>query len=196
MDIDVGDSAGQGRPQFRVGHQGGRHRLVKPVVVASSLVAVVFASACGMEGDINDDPNAGTVQDQFDTLMQRPSYEDMTERYKRMIKEVQDATVDIAGISEWRQPKGSTPVNGAGCGFDFPDIGRDGGTRQISGGVSEGPIPEGRWPKLINRVAQIAQRYGFERKQVFQDEPQNHRISLFDSYGGEFSFGTGDNTAM
>ncbi|MBB3049805.1 hypothetical protein FHS23_000800 [Prauserella isguenensis] len=174
-----------------------RHRLVKPAVVASSLVALVLASACGMEGkDINDDPNAGTVQDQFNTLMQRPSFEDMTERYKQMIKEVQDATVNIAGIPEWEIPEGRTPVSGARCGFDFPDIGGDGGTRQISGGLSKGPIPENRWPDVIDRVTQIAQRYGFESQQVFHDKPQNHQISFSDSYGGEFSFGTESNTSM
>lgn len=44
---------------------------IRAVVSGASLAALLVASvACGTEGgDINDDPNAGTVQDQFDRLM-------------------------------------------------------------------------------------------------------------------------------
>ncbi|EHR53777.1 hypothetical protein SacmaDRAFT_5662 [Saccharomonospora marina XMU15] len=178
------------------------HRMVlrtaiRPVMIASAMAVLLLPAACGMEGgDINDDPNAGTVQEQFDTLLQRPSFEEMTERYQEMVTKVRRATVQLGGIPEWRDSKGSTPISGAGCGFDFPDIGSDGGTRQINGGVSEGAIPDDRWPEVIERVGKIAESYGFNRREVFKDEPGDHDVRFYDSYGGDFVFGTKINTSM
>ncbi|WP_040925943.1 LppA family lipoprotein [Saccharomonospora marina] len=64
------------------------------VVVAAALAVLLLPAACGTEGgDINDDPNAGTVQEQFDTLLQRPSFERMTERYKEMVTEVRQRRI-------------------------------------------------------------------------------------------------------
>ncbi|OZM70628.1 hypothetical protein CFN78_24845 [Amycolatopsis antarctica] len=154
---------------------------------------LVFAmSACGTEGkDINNDPNAGSAQEQYDKLLERPSFEDATEQYKELVAEVQRITVEVGGIP----PKG-TAVGGAACEFDFPGLGQDAGTRRINGGVPKAAIPDDAWPKVVAQVAEVGKRYGFERQQVFKDQPGNHQVRFFDSYGIDFSLSTEVDTSM
>lgn len=176
-------------------HRRVLNTVVRPAVILCALATLTLPAGCGVEGDINDDPNAGTVQEQFDKLMRRPSFEEMTERYKQLVKEVQQVTVDIAGLPAWEEPKG-TAVGGAGCGFEFPDIGADGGTRQINGGLSRANISDALWPKVVGQVAQIAREYGFERSEFARKKTGNHQVYFYDSYGGDLGLGTQTATSM
>ena len=49
---------------------------------------------------------------------------------------------------------------------------------------------------MVDRVAQIAQRYGFDDHEMVQDKPGLHRVIFTDSYGGDFMLGTEVNTSM
>lgn len=169
--------------------------VARRAAIVCALATLVLPAACDGEGDINDDPKAGTAQEQFDKLLRRPSFEEMTERYKQLVQEVRQVTIDVADLPAWEEPTG-TAIGGARCGFDFPDIGADGGTRQINGGFSRANISDDLWPKVVEQVARVARKYGFERSEVVQDKPGNHQIYFYDSYGGDLGLGTQAATSM
>jgi hypothetical protein len=171
------------------------HQMTIRVLVSVLAVATVLGG-CAQEGrDINDNPNAGTIQQQFDTLTQRPDIEEATEQWLALIDEVQQALRTTFGLPEWVAYK-EDPIGRAGCGFDFPDIGGDGETRQIDGGYSEAPIPDENWDEAVTTVAAIAEKYGFTKYERMNDRTGYHDLDYLHPDGSRLLLGTQKNTTL
>lgn len=167
--------------------------------LAFALVVAALLSGCTPEGrkinDINDSPNAGTVEQQYATLAQRPDIDEATRVWLQLLDELKRLTVTEFALPEWLSTPGD-PVSGAGCGFDFPDIGGDGATRQINGGYSNAPITDDKWDQAVDKVGEIAKRYGFTRHERMIDRPGNHDVTYFHPDGTKVLFGTELNTVL
>lgn len=147
-------------------------------------------------GNINDNPNAGTIQDQYNTLVQRPDIEEATEKYKSLLDEVKAALTTRFDLPEWEYTDGSR-MDESGCGFNFPDVRADQGVaRSIRGGFTRESIPSRRWDEALQLVTKIANEYGFKGPQRIADEPGNREAYYFDAAGTRFAFGQVDNISI
>ncbi|MGH3519421.1 MAG: LppA family lipoprotein [Haloechinothrix sp.] len=161
-----------------------------------SLFAAVLLCGCVPEGrDINDNPNAGTVEDQYRALAQRPDIEQATEQWSQLLQEVRDLLSEEYGLPEWQFREGNR-ISRAGCGFDFPDISGDGEARNIRGGYSEAPIPAGSWDEAVTKVGEIAKRYGFTGVLRIADKGNYHEVEFSDPNGTRLNFGAQVNTSL
>jgi hypothetical protein len=158
--------------------------------LAIAIVLTGLLSACVSEGsNINDDPNAGTQQQQYDRLLQRPDIEHATHTYQRALKEIKQALTDKFDLPRWEQ-RDDTPIDESACGFDFPDIdGRQGVARSINGGFTRAAIPDDRWEEAVSTVTAIAKKYGFQGPERVADKPGNREIRYFDDAGSRLSYG-------
>lgn len=154
-------------------------------------------SACASEGsNINDDPNAGTQQQQYDTLLQRPNIEQVTDTYQKALQEIKQALTKTFDLPQWEQ-RDDTPIGASACGFDFPDVHLpDGIARSISGGFSRSRIPEDRWEEAVEIVTDVAVNYGFQGPERVADEPGNREIRYFDTAGSRISYGQVKNMSI
>ncbi|WP_162830255.1 LppA family lipoprotein [Amycolatopsis palatopharyngis] len=165
--------------------------------LALAVVLTGLLSACVSEGsNINDDPNAGTQQQQYDTLLQRPDIEQVTDTYQAALDEIKGTLAKKFGLPEWEHGP-YREIGEAACGFDFPDVdGRQGITRTISGGFSRSTIPDDRWEESVQIITEIANKYGFKGPERVADKPGNREIRYFDAAGSRLSFGQVKNMSI
>lgn len=158
--------------------------------LAGAMVLIGLLSACASEGsNINDDPNAGTQQQQYDKLLQRPDIEQATQTYQSALKEIKNVLTEKFDVPTWEQ-RDDTPIGAAACGFDFPDVsGREGITRTINGGFTRAVISDNRWEEAVQIVTEVANEYGFKGPERVADKPGNREIRYFDAAGSRLSFG-------
>lgn len=159
-------------------------------------LAVLLCGCVSEGGDINDNPNAGTPQDQYNTLLRRPDIEEATHKYKKLLEELRALFVEKFGLPPW-EFRDETPVGEASCGFDFPDVRGDQGlTRTIDGGYTRAPIPPGKWEEAVASVTQVVEKYGFTDPKTIADGPKDHQVQYFDGTGTRLDFGYIDNTIL
>lgn len=160
---------------------------------------IVAALLCGCMpggGNINDNPNSGTLQDQYNTLLQRPNIKQATAKYQKLISEIQALTREEYDFPEWEYNHGLA-FDESGCGFNFPDVPADQAVvRSIYGGFSRKSVPAAEWDDLVKKVARIADKYGLRGPKVVSDGPQDHQVQFFDSTGTRLDFGYIDNTVL
>lgn len=145
---------------------------------------MLLATGCQVlnGGDINDNPDAGSRQEQFDVLLKRPDIEQITRSYQQLITEIRKETVDRFGLPGWEFGKDDQTSNSA-CGFEFPDIHvRDGQERGVNGGYSRAKLPDEDWQEALDVVAQLARAKGFSKgPEVLIDRAGEHVVEFYDT---------------
>lgn len=159
-------------------------------------LAILLCGCTPEDGDINADPNAGTVQEQYHTLLKRPNIEQATDKYQRLLADIRTALRDHFDLPPWEHPD-DTPIGAASCGFDFPDVrGDQGVTRTLKGGFTRKSIPEEEWSEALKLVTEVANQYGFKGPHRIADEPGNREVYYFDAAGSRFAFGQVNNISI
>lgn len=147
-------------------------------------------------GNINDNPNAGGLQDQYSTLMQRPNIEQATDEYKKLLAELKATLRKKFDLPKWEYTDDQR-MDESGCGFNFPDVRADQGVaRSIKGGFTRDTIPAGKWGEALQIVTRIANDYGFKGPQRIADEPGNREVYYFDAAGTRLAFGQVNNISI
>lgn len=162
-----------------------------------AVAAAVGVTGCGVgSGESGDTVNKGTRRvQQFRELVQRPDIDQAAQRYGEMVASLRSRLESELGIGHWRE----NPKTGgaAGC-HEFPDVeGSDKESRTLRHWISDGNIPDDKWPRVVEITQEIARQYGFETQpRVIVDRPGNHQITAADAYGADLILVTKVNTVL
>lgn len=157
-----------------------------PVRAAAALAALALLTAC-----IGPTPQEERMNAEAE-LAARPTSEEMISRYDRMQQRVRDALDAELGPVTWYL----VDSGGEGtCGGAFAGIG--GRNVYMDPWAFDGNIPDDRWPRARQIVADIAADYGFTPAGLQIDEPGRHSTNgVDDTLGAHYNFGTHVNTSL
>lgn len=149
------------------------------------LASLTIATGCTGE------PSKEETMDIRAQLAQRPSLEDATARYEQMRTEIRDRIATELGPYEWINTENGID---SGCTGDFSTLG--GKSMFLDHWYIEDNIPDAQWPRAVQIVTEITGHYGFAEPNTIIDKPGNHKISGFDNYAANYTFGTAVNTTL
>ncbi|MGH3929352.1 MAG: LppA family lipoprotein [Pseudonocardiaceae bacterium] len=147
------------------------------------LVLAVVTAGCGFAGLETDN-----MDENFATLAQRPTIEDIRATYEQMQSQLRDRLSAEVGPMQWVNREN---FSGAGCGDDV-----DGQSLTLDGWKSDGNLPDTQWDRAVRIVAEVTGDYGFGSPQVVVDRPGDHEITATDPFGAKYLFGTAVNTVL
>lgn len=134
----------------------------------------------------------GSMNEQETELMQRPSIEEIHQRYSEMDAKLKAELGTAFPWMQWMQVQG---VNRASCAdFDAYKDDAEGWTLDIWG--TEGNIPDNEWPRAEQIFAKVTGEYGFTPPRVLADRPAQHDVTTSDQYGATYNFGSGKRTSF
>ncbi|MEU5846489.1 LppA family lipoprotein [Saccharopolyspora shandongensis] len=139
----------------------------------------------------NTGPYGGIVNDPRNLLRQRPSIEEISERYEQMQQRLLDRLNMEVGPLEWAV---SDPVSRAGC-TEFPDV-REAESRVLESWRAPGNLPDSEWSLAVEIVQEITGEYGFDEPEIIVNRSGDHEIIGNDQYGAVYQFGTAANTVL
>jgi predicted LppA-like lipoprotein len=131
------------------------------------------------------------VEEPRSLLQQRPSIEEISERYEQMQQRLLDRLDAEVGPLSWAV---SDPVSRAGC-TEFPDI-FDAESWVLQSWRAPGNLPDARWPQAVAVVEEITREYGFGEPEIIVNRSGDHEITGNDQYGAVYQFGTAANTVL
>ena len=153
--------------------------------LVAALALAVLAAGCTSAAS-----ERGDMDDQFATLAQRPTIEQITATYEEMQARLRERLSADVGPLQWTNDQNA---GRAGCA-DFPDV--EGESRTLDRWTSEGNLPDAQWERAVAIVAEITGEYGFSAPEVIVDRPGDHEVTATDPYGGGYQFGTARNTVL
>lgn len=131
------------------------------------------------------------MEDPRSLLRQRPSIEEISERYEQMQQRLLDRLNTEVGPLSWAV---SDPVSRASC-TEFPDV-IDAESRILESWRAPGNLPDADWPLAVEIVQEITVEYGFGEPEIIVNRSGDHEIIGNDQYGGVYQFGTAANTVL
>ncbi|MBB5910253.1 LppA family lipoprotein [Actinoalloteichus hymeniacidonis] len=162
-----------------------RARGLRAIALSAVLLAAPLLAGCGAttgEGD--------TVNDDRAVLLERPSIEQISERYEQMQEAITARLSDELGPWEWVNDENATS---AGCA-EFPNVG--GESRALDRRHFKGNLPDESWNRAVEIVVEIGGEYGFGEPETVVDRPGDHEIVGRDPFGARYTFGTAANTLL
>lgn len=131
------------------------------------------------------------MEDPRSLLHQRPSIEEISERYEQMQQRLLDRLNTEVGPLSWAM---SDPVSRAGC-TEFPDV-FDAESRVLESWRAPGNLPDDQWPLAVEIVQEITVEYGFGEPEIIVNRSGDHEIIGNDQYGAVYQFGTAADTVL
>jgi len=152
------------------------------------LCALLTTGCVDNSGDPFDDKDEMDVE----TLQQRPAMEEVTARYSEMQSKLRDRlSTELGFATDWVD---QGDFLRSGCkGTDLPAAAEQ---HTLNRWAYQGQIPDDRWARAQQIVAEVAGGYGFGAVEVVLERPGNHSIVLTDSFGAELSFATKVHTVL
>ncbi|QUH00271.1 hypothetical protein HUO13_05090 [Saccharopolyspora erythraea] len=134
---------------------------------------------------------ASGPEDGAAALRQRPSIEEISDRYGRMQQELRDRLAAELGVSAWVN---DGEASRAGCA-DFPGI-QEAESRTLDRWTYEANIADERWPEAVRVAAEVTAGYGFGAPRPVVDRPDDHEVEATDGFAAVYRFGTAKNTIL
>ncbi|MBB5153424.1 LppA family lipoprotein [Saccharopolyspora phatthalungensis] len=131
------------------------------------------------------------MEDPRSLLQQRPSIEEISERYEQMQQRLLDRLNIEVGPLAWAL---WDPVSRAGCA-EFPDI-FDAESRVLQSWRAPGNLPDAVWSRAVEIVQEITVEYGFDEPEIIVNRSGDHEITGNDQYGAVYQFGTAADTVL
>ncbi|QIZ36045.1 LppA family lipoprotein [Saccharopolyspora sp. ASAGF58] len=131
------------------------------------------------------------MKDPRSLLRQRPSIEEISERYEQMQQRLLDRLNTEVGPLSWAV---SDPVSRAVC-TEFPDV-FDAESRVLESWRAPGNLPDADWPLAVEIVQEITIEYGFGEPEIIINRSGDHEIIGNDQFGAVYQFGTAANTVL
>lgn len=175
----------------RPAHLASLARGLLSLVAATALLAL---GACQGGGQSPSTTMTANPNQQFQELLARPDIEEIIKQYERMSASMRDKLVAEIGLPPWKERTGTG--GSSGC-RNYPDVRiPDAQSRGLNLWASEANLPDDKWPRAGQIVAEIASGYEFGAPATVADVPGQHEISLKDKYGAEITFGTRVHTSL
>lgn len=153
---------------------------------APLILGVVLLTGCAA-----GQPDGGDMEDQLNALRQRPSLEDVTADYDRMLRELRERLVAELGLPEFTD-EGNTGQSACPEFADVPGAEQ----RTLATWMQEGGVPDEKWSQALQIATEVGGTRGFTELHVVADRPNDHKIELHNSYGARLQLGSAANTVL
>lgn len=131
------------------------------------------------------------MDDPRSLLRQRPSIEEISERYELMQQRLLDSLNTEVGPLSWAV---SDPVSRTVC-TEFPDV-FDAESRVLESWRAPGNLPDAEWSRAVEIVQEVTEEYGFGEPEIIVNRSGDHEIIGNDQYGGVYQFRTSADTVL
>lgn len=170
-----------------------RSKSLLSVLLVASLVLVASCSDGGQYLDPKPTGSAMSQQQQYAELSNRPSLEEVVERYEEMRRTIRDRLTSRFGLPVWTE---QNSPRSSGCAPQFPDVdSKDAGKKFLSRWFSTAPVTE-NWQEAKQIVVDVSRTYGFNSISLDIQRPDDAEFNVNDQNGAELSFGSAKNTVL
>lgn len=123
-------------------------------------------------------------------LRARPSVEDAAAELEAFLAEVRGRMESRLGLGGWTK---FTEGSRSGCGLN---LGTAFERRSVPSWKRTGPIPDADWPRVLEIVTAVGERYGFGPPRVVLARPGQYDATAFSAIEASFNVAGDVNTAV
>ncbi|MDQ7809165.1 LppA family lipoprotein [Amycolatopsis sp. A133] len=133
-------------------------------------------------------------QQQFATLLQRPTIDEIVSSYTALLQKRRDALEHTGSIGPWTQKPNAVTRS---CAPEFADLDDyDAARTHLALWYAPTPADPAFWTGAKKTVTDTAARAGFTTVTLSSDAPSYYQLALTDSFGAALSFGADKNVVL
>ncbi|MBJ8339218.1 hypothetical protein JGU71_09990 [Antrihabitans sp. YC3-6] len=151
-------------------------------ILVVALAATVIAGCEGAES-VEDNKQSQTTEAEA-KLRAWPSLEETERLVNDTVRGIAEAATALVPSLIWRPNRERSQYS---CAYEYEDT----GSRWVSTPhtVSDVPIPDGEWPRVLQAARDIAREAGITEVQVLSDMPGNRNVRLYGHNGNAITIG-------